>query len=58
MNLLTRVRRLHQGHLASLNAKKEDNIKEKQKKKLREDTEDLAKKNKQCENEVDFNNHG
>ena len=58
MNLLTRVRCLHQGHLASLNAKKEDNIKEKQKKKLREDTEDLAKKNKQCENKVDFNNHG
>lgn len=56
--MLTRVRRLHQGHLASLNAKEEDNTKEKQKKKLREDTEDLAKKNKQCENKVDFNNHG
>ena len=38
--------------------KKEDNIKEKQKKKLRENTEDLAKKKKQFENEVEFNNHG
>lgn len=38
--------------------KKEDNIKEKQEKKLREDTGDLAKKKKQCKNEVEFNNLG
>ena len=51
--LQTSVRGSHQRYLASLNAKKEDSTKEEQKKKLREDTEDLAKKKKQCENEFE-----
>lgn len=42
--LLISVKGSHQKYLASLNAKKEDSKREKQKKKVREETEDLAKK--------------
>ena len=46
------VRGSHQRYLQSLNAKKEDSVIEEQRKKLRENIEDLIKKKKQCENEV------
>ena len=40
------VRGSHQRYLTSLNAKKADSVIEEQRKKLRENTEDLAKKKK------------